>query len=70
MFKWLCLILSIGCIANATNLFKKVNKDDIEDGDNCFPEIRTIKKEIRWNKKEQLYWLMGAITSIIVFFIL
>lgn len=50
MFKWLCLILSMGCVANATNLSKKVNKDD-DNKDTDFPEIRTIKNEIRWSKK-------------------
>ncbi len=70
MLKWLCFILSIGCIANTTNLSKKVNKDDIDSEDTDFPEIRTIKNEIRWSKKEQLYWLLGAITFIFLFLIL
>ncbi|ADX23592.1 hypothetical protein ABVB09_00345 [Streptococcus dysgalactiae subsp. equisimilis] len=69
MFKWLCLILSMGCVANATNLSKKVNKDD-DNKDTDFPEIRTIKNEIRWSKKEQLYWLLGGITFIFLFLIL
>ena len=69
MFKWLCLILSMGCVANATNLSKKVNKDD-DNKDTDFPEIRTIKNEIRWSKKEQLNWLLGGITFIFLFLIL
>lgn len=48
---------------------QKVNKDD-DNKDTDFPEIRTIKNEIRWSKKEQLYWLLGGITFIFLFLIL
>lgn len=66
------MIIAIGCLANALNISKKVNADDdhndLED-DVTFTNISQEKVDIPWNRKEQLYWALGALASFIIFLV-
>ncbi|MGT2852857.1 hypothetical protein [Streptococcus pasteurianus] len=76
MIKWLFLAGVVGCLANASNLSKKVNADDLDedlddDLDNvALNNISQEKVDIPWSPKEQLYWGIGALISFIMFLIL
>lgn len=80
MIKWLFLAGVIGCLANASNLSKKVDADDLDedldedlddDLDNvALTNISQEKVDIPWSPKEQLYWGIGALISFIIFLIL
>lgn len=73
MLRWFFLFVFIGCIVNAANFSKKSLDDNEEEDFDFYSEISSIhsietENEEDWNLKERLWWLIGAIASIILFF--